>query len=161
MNEKHEVDIQKLLALKKFEGPGRPYFDHFLSEFHRYQRMEILTEPTWKERVATWVAEHVSLTSPRLALASAACLAVAATTWVLLPGATQEQGSALMASGDSVVAPVSGGHPGFYPASLHYADRNYQQPEIQKPVSSFERDFASPRYVTGENAGAYEANLAF
>jgi hypothetical protein len=161
MNEKHEVDIQKLLALKKFEGPGRPYFDNFLSEFHRYQRMEILAKPTWQERLSAWFAENVSVTSPRFALASAACLAVAASAWVLLPGEANDQGSALMASGDSVVAPVSGGRPGFYPASLHYADRNYQQPEIQKSVSSFERDFASPRYVTGENAGAYEANLAF
>jgi hypothetical protein len=48
MNEPNEIDIGKLLRLKRFEQPPPDYFDNFLHEFHRRQRDELLREPVWR-----------------------------------------------------------------------------------------------------------------
>jgi hypothetical protein len=43
-----ENDIQKLLRLKRHEQPGQDYFNSFLHEFHRRQRVDMLRQPAWK-----------------------------------------------------------------------------------------------------------------
>lgn len=56
-----ESDIQKLLRLKRYEQPPREYFNTFLQDFHRRQRVELLRQPAWKivlERVEAFFSEH-------------------------------------------------------------------------------------------------------
>ena len=58
-----ETEIQKLLRLKRYEQPPAGYFDKFLQDFHRRQRMEMLRQPAWKialERLGAFFSEQVS-----------------------------------------------------------------------------------------------------
>src|ERR1043166_10036809 len=48
MNEPNEIDIGKLLRVKRYEQPPPGYFDNVLHEFHRRQRDELLREPLWR-----------------------------------------------------------------------------------------------------------------
>ncbi len=43
--------LQQLLALKRHEHPGAPYFNGFLHEFHRRLAEATAPRPTWWERV--------------------------------------------------------------------------------------------------------------
>ena len=45
MNE--DVNLSKLLRLKRYEQPPPGYFDDFLHEFQRRQRAEALRRPAW------------------------------------------------------------------------------------------------------------------
>ncbi len=47
--EKEGLDsVQNWISLKKYETPGEEYFDHFLSEFHKHQREELLKRSTFQ-----------------------------------------------------------------------------------------------------------------
>jgi hypothetical protein len=48
MDEQNDIEISKLLRLKRYEQPPPGYFDNFLHEFHRRQRDELLREPIWR-----------------------------------------------------------------------------------------------------------------
>jgi hypothetical protein len=47
MNSVSEEEIARLLRLKRYERPPPGYFEHFLHEFHRRQRDELLRQPLW------------------------------------------------------------------------------------------------------------------
>jgi len=51
------TEIQKLIALKRYEQPDDAYFEEFLDEFHRRQRQDLLQRSSrslFFERVSTW-----------------------------------------------------------------------------------------------------------
>jgi len=79
----NEPDISKLLKLKRYERPPAGYFDDFLSEFQSRQRAELLHRPLmeiiWDRLSSMAPTFHV----PRIAYASMAALALAASTLIL------------------------------------------------------------------------------
>lgn len=54
------TDIQKLVALKRYERPSDEYFEDFLDEFHRRQRADMMScsaRRLFFERIAVWFRE--------------------------------------------------------------------------------------------------------
>lgn len=91
-----QTDIQKLLRLKRYEGPPSGFHEDFLQEFQRRQRVDLLRR-TLKPSVREVVAErmHLSLSKlriPALAYASIAALGVASSLFILShsPGRTSK-----------------------------------------------------------------------
>ena len=83
MDPLNENDIGKLLRLKRHEQPPPGYFENFLHEFHRRQRLELLRQPLW--RVA-WQRAHdfmFQLNGPTLASYPAAAAAIVVLATVL------------------------------------------------------------------------------
>ena len=82
MNE--EADISKLLRLKRYERPPEGYFEDFLFEFQRRQRIELLRRPTreivW-ERLLSFAP---TFRVPRVAYAGILALAALASTVIVL-----------------------------------------------------------------------------
>ncbi len=57
MHDERFTQVQKLIALKRYEQPEDAYFEEFLDEFHRRQRQELLQRSSrslFFERVGTW-----------------------------------------------------------------------------------------------------------
>src|SRR5256885_3222234 len=48
MEEFNDNEITKLLRLKRYEQPPPGYFESFLHDFHRRQRVELLRQPLWR-----------------------------------------------------------------------------------------------------------------
>ena len=54
------TEIQKLVALKRYEMPSDEYFEEFLDEFHRRQRADLMSHSArslFVERIAVWFRE--------------------------------------------------------------------------------------------------------
>lgn len=80
----NEEDISRLLRLKRYEQPPPGYFDDFLREFQMRQRAELIRRPLWeimRDRLASLLP---SFEVPRLAYASVAALAVAASAAIVI-----------------------------------------------------------------------------
>lgn len=140
-----DEQLQKLLRMKRLESPGREYFEGFVAEFHRYQRMSLLEESrsteSWWGRVIGWVS--VKIERPALVLGATAAVVLA--FWVFLPGSPSPHGVAL-----ERVAEISSTLAAVFPG------------EIDAKLSPFDRDFASARFVTGEERLlAYDGTLTF
>ncbi|MFH1066987.1 MAG: hypothetical protein V1746_03725 [bacterium] len=159
MNQKN---ISDLLKLKKLESPGPEYFEHFLEEFHRYQRAEILAQPS--ERLwAFWLRWFDWLSSvPRSVALCGATVASFAIAGVILISQPHGSGSSF-AQGDRVLEGFSPKRHQVINAAVNYAyaDPSRQQPELQRKVSVSEHDLSSPRYATGETVAPYETSLTF
>ncbi|NJK93437.1 MAG: hypothetical protein HC904_17445 [Blastochloris sp.] len=140
----NEQNLQKLLQLKRLETPGEVYFDAFLSEFHRYQRADLLKEPSLVERLRAKL-EDLFFFEPSKAWAVGG-LAVAL-VMLLSVGMVQWTGVDSGSSLANRVAPQS--------------EAASALPVQLVSDSSFERDFSSPRYVTGQTPLAYDSALAF
>jgi len=149
MNSKQELKLQQLLRLKRHESPGKPYFDHFLAEFHRYQRADLLESPSkwqeWKTNLTNFLfARPVRTFAYSSSFATVVLLAVVGLSPSTAP------------SDKSVSAP---------PSSYHYAEATEEalrHVEINPiSLSAFDRDFNAPRFVTGERTLAYENTVAF
>lgn len=53
-------ELQSLLRLKNYERPAEGYFEDFLDEFHRRQRMERVSEPqnvSIFQKISAWFGE--------------------------------------------------------------------------------------------------------
>ncbi|MDP9291600.1 MAG: hypothetical protein M3O82_04455, partial [Verrucomicrobiota bacterium] len=75
-----ELDLQKLLRLKRYEQPPPGYVDDFLREFHQRQRAALLREPLWRiafERLAALFSMH---SAGRYAYGAATALVLALAT---------------------------------------------------------------------------------
>lgn len=151
-----DAKLRSILQLKKLETPGSAYFDAFLDEFHRYQRAEILRQPTWQERLATSLAglnpfTRLTPTASWSLAGSVACLTLLIGILTFQSPATPT-GNAMARQGWNesgyVTAPTTGS-----PVGL--------PEELTLTASSFDQDFASPRYVTGQALVAYDSSLAF
>lgn len=168
MSEIKKRDIKELLQLKKLETPGKEYFDHFLTEFQRYQRTELLTEATHSRGILDRVGEWL-FPIPRPALAWSTALALLAILAVAVPmnlGTHEHETSFIptVVKMDKVVNdPLPMDHVNFTDSTpnAYYTDVMRQQPELQKAVAYSEGDLSYPRYVTGESSAPRETSLAF
>lgn len=154
--------LRQLLQLKKAETPGPAYFDAFLTEFHRYQRTgaEVtVTEPSFAEKLSQAVSSWVEVLQfrPQPALAAfGGSLAVALLAGFLAMGQFSPSGSS------ASVAAASEANPGYVTAPAVPAQLISQPEELElASASSFDKDFGSPRYVTGQAPGTYDSALAF
>ncbi len=78
-----DLNVSKLLRLKRYEKPPPAYFDDFLREFQRRQRAEALRRPAWAmfwDRV-TSIAPTFRV--PQFAYAAIFVLAAAASTLIV------------------------------------------------------------------------------
>jgi hypothetical protein len=78
-----DLNVSKLLRLKRYEKPPPSYFDDFLREFQRGQRAEALRRPAWAvfwDRV-TSIAPTFRV--PQFAYAAIFVLAAAASTLIV------------------------------------------------------------------------------
>jgi len=144
-----DQELSKLLKLKKAETPGEVYFSQFLTEFHRYQRAEILHKPTFSEKLGEWFTQL--LPTPRMTYAFSGCAALAllaAGAFALLPVKQASFSTASMApfTPDQQLATFT-----------TYADASHQQPELL-PSATPER---ASTYVTGTSVGHYETVVTF
>jgi hypothetical protein len=151
--------LRQLLQLKKSETPGPAYFDAFLDEFHRYQRAEILKQPTLVEKasalLSSWMEALHFRPQPALA-AFGGSMAVALLLGFLAIGhfSATDPSTTLASSADAAQGYVT------TPAAT--APLVSQPEELSLvTVSSFDQDFGSPRYVTGQTPGTYDSALAF
>jgi hypothetical protein len=145
-------DLTKLLRVKRHETPGPEYFGHFLSEFHRYQRAEIL-QPSQPASLLERLRDLLAWPAMRPAFAftggAATCLLALGIAFMAQTSGNGISVASTPSSGSSAVSTV-------------YEDELLQQPELQLAVgSAFERDFAGSRYVTGQDVIQYETSLAF
>jgi hypothetical protein len=151
-----DTKLRKLLQLKKLETPGPAYFDAFLDEFHRYQRANILHQPSWQERLATTLASLNPFS--RLSPAASWSLAGSIACLTLILGITAFQSPST--STGSPLAQRDWNESGYVMAPTTAVPVNLPE-EITLTTSSFDQDFASPRYVTGQALVAYDSSLAF
>lgn len=87
-----EENISKLLRLKRYEQPPPGYFEDFLSEFQSRQRAELIRRPLWElvwDRISSIAP---SFEVPRLAYASIAAVAVAASVMIVSRPSPQVSG---------------------------------------------------------------------
>src|ERR1051325_3741589 len=160
MNEPNEIEISKLLRLKKYEQPPPGYFDNFLHEFHRRQRDELLREPLWRislQRIQDFMfrLNVPGLTSyPAAVTAVLLCAAIISVKIHQGPGKTnvavQTQAPTVVAdSAWSLSAPV---------ATRDMAPRPVRNASY---TSHTHRAAAPPRYVLDSTPVSYEAAFRF
>lgn len=153
--------LRQLLQLKKAETPGPAYFDAFLTEFHRYQRTGVEVadvQPSFAEKLsgvfASWVEVLQFRPQPAL-VAFGGSLAVALLAGFVAMGQFSPSGS------PASVAAASEANAGYVTAPAVPAQLISQPEELELASSSFDKDFGSPRYVTGQAPGTYDSALAF
>ncbi len=113
---KDETDVQKLMALKRYETPGSAYFESFLRSFQLRQRTEMMRCPAHRlvwERMNTWLWEFRGY---RLA-ATGGVLAIGAGLLALQIGGAgeEEEGSA---GAGAQVSDAPGGEADFQPTPV-------------------------------------------
>jgi len=134
-----ESDIQKLLRLKRYEQPSPQYFDKFLQDFHRRQRVELLRQPVWKiamERIEAFFSEH---SMGRYAYATATAMVL------FFAGITSFN---ILNSGSQVVAVTANAPQQSLPI----------KPQIAKASLP---DAQHPRYVIDTRPASYERSFSF
>ncbi|MEM9399147.1 MAG: hypothetical protein AAF984_02975, partial [Verrucomicrobiota bacterium] len=151
-----EENLVKMLKLKRAETPGKEYFNHFLPEFHRYQRSLMVERPSlWKK----FITECSELFTPQQALAgSFACALILMAASLFYTGHQFAQSNQLLAQNPLIQQEVQPAAPD----AFAYANRQAQQAEIiPASLNRFDQDFKDSRYVTGPVAINYETQIAF
>jgi len=69
-----ETELQKLLRLKRYESPGEEYFEDFLIEFQRRQRIEMARASIWQIALDRMSGAFAGLQVPRVAYGAAFAL---------------------------------------------------------------------------------------
>ena len=80
--------LARLLALKRHERPPQPYFDNFLAEFHRRQRVEPIRARGWWEQFCEFFRGEPILVA-RYALGGALALLLCVNAFLLLNRSAQ------------------------------------------------------------------------
>jgi hypothetical protein len=155
-----QIDIQKLLRLKRYEQPEPEYFQDFLEEFQRRQRAELLKRSLWqifRDRTNAFVG-HFSLAQYTYGMASASVLVVAGlVSFGILSGIPERAQYAADTNGTSArVQPVTGTPLVFSPDEFGN-DLNFSNggPMLHASIS------AQPRYVIDARPVSYEAPFSF
>jgi hypothetical protein len=78
-----ELNVSKLLRLKRYEKPPPGYFDDFLREFRRRQRVEALRRPRWAIFWDRIISIAPTFRVPQFAYAAILVLAAAASTLII------------------------------------------------------------------------------
>jgi hypothetical protein len=78
-----DVNLSKLLRLKRYEQPPPGYFEDFLREFQRRQRTEALRRPTWSLLWDLIASIAPTFQVPRFAYAAILTMAAVASTLIL------------------------------------------------------------------------------
>jgi hypothetical protein len=157
--------LRALLRLKRYEQPPPGYFDSFLDDFHRRQRVEMLRQPLWRivvDRVGAFFSEH---SLPRHAYATA-MVAVAAAGAIVSAGimAPRELSSPLSAHA-GVSQPHGANFNKVADASsalaLEERGRPVQLIEQPSPARMGTHGSARPRYVIDARPVSYEPAFNF
>lgn len=158
---KSDENLVKLLQLKKQETPGEEYFNHFLSEFHSYQRSEYVPKPSFWNQIITTCSDFLTF-QPQMNWVNASSLAmlVALLTIGTLHWQQDEPTSSAPAVASHLTDQMTLNQnqmPGVY------QDAASQQVEIQNAsLNPFEKDFQGSRFVSaGHSNLSYETSLAF
>jgi hypothetical protein len=78
-----DLNVSKLLRLKRYEKPPPSYFDDFLREFQRRQRAEALRRPTWMVFWDRITSIAPTFRVPQFAYAAILVLAAGASTLIV------------------------------------------------------------------------------
>ena len=78
-----DLNVSKLLRLKRYETPPPAYFDDFLREFQRRQRVEALRRPGWAILWDRIVSIAPTFRVPQFAYAAILMLAAVASTLIV------------------------------------------------------------------------------
>jgi hypothetical protein len=155
-----QIDIQKLLRLKRYEKPEPEYFEDFLEEFQRRQRAELLKRSLWQivcDRTNAFVG-HLSITQYGYRMASAAVLLVAGllSFGILVNGPERSQYAEDSNGEPARVLPVSG-TPLVYSPDQFGSDLDFpiDGQNLQASIGS------QPRYVIDARPVSYEAPFNF
>ena len=160
MNEPNEIDIGKLLRLKRYEQPPPGYFDNFLHEFHRRQRDELLREPLWRiclQRIHDFMFR---LNVPGLTSYPAAITAVLLCAGFVSLKIHQGTGKQNMAVKNQTTAVVADSA---WSLSAPVATRDLAPRPLHNASYSSRTHRAAipPRYVLDSTAVSYEAAFRF
>lgn len=108
MSTQHDPEFHKLrrlLALKRHERPPQGYYENFLDEFHRRQRVEPIRRLGWWEQLAEFFRSE-PLLAARYALAAAAVLLLCVNIFVITNRSSSPTHNATTASSQQPFAPV-------------------------------------------------------
>ena len=92
-----DLNVSKLLRLKRYEQPPPEYFDDFLREFQRRQRVEALRQPSWAALWERITSIAPTFRVPQFAYAAILILAGGASALIL----TQQPAGRLAGADDS------------------------------------------------------------
>ena len=136
-------NIHKLLRLKRYEMPSPDYFERFLDEFHRRQRSELISRPTWQVLFDRVLNAFPNFHVPRLAYAGVAAVAIMLSALILL---NQQEVSAPSGNSFALSSPTVTRLPA-------------GQGDIRLPVSL--RSGLPPHYVLEARPVSYESPYSF
>ncbi|MGE5208588.1 MAG: hypothetical protein ACM3KL_04570 [Alphaproteobacteria bacterium] len=162
MDEFNDNEIASLLRLKRYEQPPPGYFEHFLNEFHRRQRDEMLRQPLWRiclERAQNFMAQLDIRSLASYPTAVAAVLVCAA---VISLKVYQQPETARVAS----QSPLTLSMPVNAEAEWNLGSPADTQIFRTQPVRSFNQNVqthraAPPRYVLDSVPVSYEPTFRF
>ncbi|HEY5744131.1 MAG TPA: hypothetical protein VIS99_16520 [Terrimicrobiaceae bacterium] len=78
-----DLNLSQLLRLKRYEQPPPEYFEDFLREFQRRQRVEVLRRPAWEAIWERITAIGPTFRVPQFAYAAIFLLAAGASALIL------------------------------------------------------------------------------